>query len=97
MTSWTVMTPIPAYCGNRPTVTLANISKPIDRHNGNDDDDVDNVVDVDDNADIDDVIGNGEVLPIYPDQGLELHARRSRCNPRLLLWYISHFDVLADS
>ena len=26
MTSWTVMTPIPAYCGNRPTVTLANIS-----------------------------------------------------------------------
>ena len=95
MTSWTVMTPIPAYCGNRPTVTLANISKPIDHHNG--DDDVDNVVDVDDNADIDDVIGNGEVLPIYPDQGLELHARRSQCNPRLLLLYISHFDVLADS
>ena len=85
MTSETVMTPIPWYCGNRPTVTLANISKPIDRHNGNDDDDVDNVDDDDDDADIDDVIGNGEVLPIYPDQGLELHARRSRCNPRLLL------------
>ena len=26
MTSETVMTPIPWYCGNRPTVTLANIS-----------------------------------------------------------------------
>ena len=30
MTSETVMTPIPWYCGNRPTVTLANISLPID-------------------------------------------------------------------
>ena len=63
MTSWTVMTPIPAYCGNRPTVTLANISWPIVHHrDGDEDDDDDDDDDGDDdddpNDDDDDDIGS---------------------------------------
>ena len=89
MTSETVMTPITWYCGNRPTVTLANISWPIDVA----------VVDDDGSYDHNDHIMTMVKISRWRWQYCESRyiltkewtsARRSWCNPRLLPYFQSY-------